>query len=254
MAHRAGGGACRGVPSAGHRAAADHADRRRARQEGVLRPVQRVPVREIAVGIEAAAAAAGWEYETASHQDTPDTVASAFDAAIAAQPDVVLTSGNPREWFASQLATLEEQGIPVVAWSLPEAYEPGDGIVGQPADQRRLLLLRRADGRLRGGHLRDQEHRVRRPADLPGAVDRAAGLRGRDRRGLPRLHRRGHRGRRHRPRHQPARHDRVGAAGQPRPRHDRVRLRRHVVRRARGDRGSRSRRPGRRRSRRPVDR
>ena len=83
---------------------------------------------EIAVGIEAAAAAAGWEYETASHQDTPDTVASAFDAAIAAQPDVVLTSGNPREWFASQLATLEEQGIPVVAWSLPEPYEPGDGI------------------------------------------------------------------------------------------------------------------------------
>lgn len=88
-----------------------------------------VPVcAEIAIGIEAAAAAAGWEYETASHQDTPDTVASAFDAAIAAQPDVVMTSGNPREWFASQLATLEEQGIPVVAWSMPEGYEPGDGV------------------------------------------------------------------------------------------------------------------------------
>jgi ribose transport system substrate-binding protein len=88
-----------------------------------------VPVcAEIAIGIEAAAAAAGWEYETASHQDTPDTVASAFDAAIAAEPDVVLTSGNPREWFAPQLATLQEQGIPVVAWSLPEPYEPGDGI------------------------------------------------------------------------------------------------------------------------------
>lgn len=88
-----------------------------------------VPVcAEIAIGIEAAAEAAGWEYETASHQDTPDTVASAFDAAIAAQPDVVLTSGNPREWFASQLSTLDEQGIPVVAWSMPESYEPGDGI------------------------------------------------------------------------------------------------------------------------------
>lgn len=83
---------------------------------------------EIAVGLESAAAAAGWEYETTSHQDTPETVASAFDAAIAAQPDVVLTSGNPREWFAPQLATLEEAGIPVVAWSLPEAYEPGGGI------------------------------------------------------------------------------------------------------------------------------
>src|SRR5690606_36818353 len=88
-----------------------------------------VPVcAEIAIGIEAAAAAAGWEYETASHLDTPDTVASAFDAAIAAQPDVVMTSGNPREWFASQLATLEEQGIPVVAWSMPEGYEPRDGV------------------------------------------------------------------------------------------------------------------------------
>lgn len=88
-----------------------------------------VPVcAEIAVGLEAAAEAAGWEYETASHQDTPETVASAFDAAIAAQPDVVLTSGNPREWFEPQLATLEEAGIPVVAWSLPEGYEPGGGI------------------------------------------------------------------------------------------------------------------------------
>ena len=88
-----------------------------------------VPVcAEIAVGIEAAAEAAGWEYETASHQDTPETVASSFDAAIAAKPDVVMTSGNPREWFASQLSTLKEQNVPVVAWSLPEAYEPGDGI------------------------------------------------------------------------------------------------------------------------------
>ena len=83
---------------------------------------------EINVGIEAAAKAAGWEYESASHQDTPETVASAFDAAIAAKPDVVLTSGNPREWFAPQLATLKEQGIPVVAWSMPEGYEPGDGV------------------------------------------------------------------------------------------------------------------------------
>jgi len=88
-----------------------------------------VPVcAEIAVGIEAAAEAAGWEYETTSHQDTPETVASAFDAAIAADADVVLTSGNPREWFASQLAALQEKKIPVVAWSMPEAYEPGDGV------------------------------------------------------------------------------------------------------------------------------
>lgn len=83
---------------------------------------------EIATGIEAAAAAAGWTYETTSHQDTPDTVASAFDTAIAASPDVILTSGNPREWFSSQLATIQEQGIPVISWSIPEGYEPGEGI------------------------------------------------------------------------------------------------------------------------------
>lgn len=88
-----------------------------------------VPVcAEIGIGIEAAAKAAGWEYEAASHQDTPETVASAFDAAIAAEPDVILTSGNPREWFASQLETLKEKNIPVVAWSMPETYEPGDGV------------------------------------------------------------------------------------------------------------------------------
>ena len=39
-----------------------------------------------------------------------------------------MTSGNPREWFAPQLATLEEMGVPVVAWSMPEAYEPGEGV------------------------------------------------------------------------------------------------------------------------------
>lgn len=83
---------------------------------------------EISVGVKAAAEAAGWTYETASHQDTPETVAAAFDAAIAAAPDVILTSGNPREWFSAQLATLKEQQIPVISWSLPEAYEPGDGI------------------------------------------------------------------------------------------------------------------------------
>ena len=209
---------------------------------------------EIAVGLEAAAEAAGWEYETASHQDTPDTVASAFDAAIAAEPDVVMTSGNPREWFAPQLATLEEMGMPVVAWSMPEAYEPGDGID--------VNLLTNDDYYFYGVLMADYaavnddnaEHPVRRPPDVPGAVDRAARLRGRDRHGVPRLHGRGHRGRRHRSRHQPARHDRVGAAGQPRSRHDRLRLRRHAVRRARGDRGGRSRRPGRRRSRRPAAR
>jgi len=75
-----------------------------------------------------ALAAKGWSIKTTSHQDTPDTVAAAFDAAIAAKPDVVMTSGNPREWFKPQLDTLVKMGIPVVSWSIPEPFEPGDGI------------------------------------------------------------------------------------------------------------------------------
>ena len=88
-----------------------------------------VPVcEEIRGGIAAAVAKLGWTLESTAHKDTPDTVAAAFDAAIAAKPDVVLTSGNPREWFATQLKTLEDAKIPVIAWSIPEPYEPGSGI------------------------------------------------------------------------------------------------------------------------------
>lgn len=125
-------------------------DEAKARVEAFLQPVTELPLNEaiaaptgkklfyvqcsvqvcseIGTGIEAAAKAAGWSYETTSHQDTPDTVAAAFDTALAANPDVILTSGNPREWFASQLATIKEKNIPVISWSIPEAYEPGDGI------------------------------------------------------------------------------------------------------------------------------
>ena len=83
---------------------------------------------EIQVGVEAAVKALGWTFKSTSHQDTPETVAAAFDAAIAAKPDVVMSSGNPREWFADQLATLQGMNIPVISWSLPEGYEPGNGI------------------------------------------------------------------------------------------------------------------------------
>lgn len=82
----------------------------------------------IGKGIEAAAKALGWSFASTTHQDTPDTVGAAFDAAVAAKPDVVLTSGNPREWFATQLETLEKAGTPVISWSIPEGYEPGKGI------------------------------------------------------------------------------------------------------------------------------
>lgn len=91
-----------------------------------------VPVcAEIGSGVEeavAALASKGWTIKTTSHQDTPDTVAAAFDAAIAAKPDVVMTSGNPREWFQTQLDTLQEMNVPVISWSIPEPFEPGGGI------------------------------------------------------------------------------------------------------------------------------
>ena len=88
-----------------------------------------VPVcEEIKGGIQAAATKLGWTFESTTHKDTPETVAAAFDAAIAAKADVVLTSGNPREWFATQLKTLEDAKVPVIAWSIPEPYEPGAGI------------------------------------------------------------------------------------------------------------------------------
>ena len=45
---------------------------------------------EIQIGVEAAAEALGWTFKSTSHQDTPETVAAAFDAAIAAKPDVVM--------------------------------------------------------------------------------------------------------------------------------------------------------------------
>lgn len=83
---------------------------------------------EIQSGVEAAAKALGWTFKSTSHQDTPETVAAAFDAAIAAKPDVVMSSGNPREWFADQLTTLQSMNIPLISWSLPEGYEPGNGI------------------------------------------------------------------------------------------------------------------------------
>lgn len=81
---------------------------------------------EIKVGVEAAAKALGWTFKTTAHQDTPESVSAAFDAAIAAKPDVVFWSGDPREWISAQLETLASMKIPVIAWSLPEAYEPGD--------------------------------------------------------------------------------------------------------------------------------
>ena len=82
-----------------------------------------VPVCEsIKKGIAEAVAAIGGTLQIFTTQDTADTVQAAFQAAVQSNPDMVLTSGNPRAWFESSLAELNAKHIPVVGWSLPEPY------------------------------------------------------------------------------------------------------------------------------------
>jgi ribose transport system substrate-binding protein len=88
-----------------------------------------VPVcQEIGIGVSGAAEELGMSLEVFNHDDTPENVASAWQGAVDAGADVVLASGNPREWFPDQLAALEAAGTPVIVWSVPEGYEPGAGI------------------------------------------------------------------------------------------------------------------------------
>lgn len=87
-----------------------------------------VPVCEaIKGGIAEAVDAIGGTLRIFTHLDTADTVQAAFQAAVQAEPDMVLTSGNPRAWFEVSLAELNEKNVPVIAWSLPEPYQ-ADGI------------------------------------------------------------------------------------------------------------------------------
>ena len=79
-----------------------------------------VPVcEEIKTGIEGATKALGWKLNIVTHQDSP-IVQQAWQAVTDANPDLVLASGNPREWFEDQLATLDQRKVPVVVWSLPK--------------------------------------------------------------------------------------------------------------------------------------
>ncbi|MCY4036603.1 MAG: substrate-binding domain-containing protein [bacterium] len=88
-----------------------------------------VPVcEEIRIGIAGAAESLGMSLEVFNHDDTPENVASAWQAALDAGVDVVLASGNPREFFAEQLAQFQSRGVPAIVWSIPEGFEPGDGI------------------------------------------------------------------------------------------------------------------------------
>ena len=83
-----------------------------------------VPVCEsIKKGIVEAVDAIGGTLQIFTTQDTADTVQAAFQAAVQSNPDMVLTSGNPRAWFEASLAELNAKKIPVVAWSMPEPYQ-----------------------------------------------------------------------------------------------------------------------------------
>lgn len=77
----------------------------------------------IGEGIKAATEAIGGEFVAITHQDTADTVQAAFQQAVQANPTMVMTSGNPREWFADELKQLNDKNIPVVGWSIPEPYK-----------------------------------------------------------------------------------------------------------------------------------
>lgn len=77
----------------------------------------------IAQGIQEAATAIGANFVAEHHQDTASTVSAAFDNALGANPSMVLTSGDPEQWFDSQASTLTAKKIPLVAWSIPTGYE-----------------------------------------------------------------------------------------------------------------------------------
>ena len=80
----------------------------------------------IAAGAQQAATALGGSLLAFHHEDTASTVSAAFTNAITADPSMVLTSGDPVQWFQSQLNQLQSKKVPVVGWSIPEAYHaPG---------------------------------------------------------------------------------------------------------------------------------
>jgi len=77
---------------------------------------------DIAAGAQQAATAIGAQFVAFHHEDTASTVSAAFTNAVTAAPSMVLTSGDPVQWFQTQLNQLNAKKVPVVGWSLPQAY------------------------------------------------------------------------------------------------------------------------------------
>lgn len=79
---------------------------------------------QIGDAVAEAATAIGATYTPLFHQDTPETVQAAFQQAVQMEADIVLTSGDPVEWFQEQLDQLNEQGAAVVGWSVEGGFTP----------------------------------------------------------------------------------------------------------------------------------
>lgn len=73
----------------------------------------------------AAATLLGWKVTGIDVGTSPQDFGNAYNRAIELEPDMVIGSGLPREYFAKQLDTLAEMNIPVIEWS--SGVEPVEG-------------------------------------------------------------------------------------------------------------------------------
>lgn len=64
-----------------------------------------------------AAALFGWKTKKVDLGVSPQDFVNAYEQAIQDEPDMVVSSGLPRELFDAQLTKLESMGIPVIEWS-----------------------------------------------------------------------------------------------------------------------------------------
>ena len=83
-------------------------------------------------GVEAAAKALGWNVKVLAAGLTPQTVASAFDAAVQLHPAGILDPGLDPILFKPALAKLNAAHIPVIAIAIEEGL--GNGITGELAN------------------------------------------------------------------------------------------------------------------------
>ncbi len=85
-----------------------------------------VPVcKAIGDGIREAGETLGFEVTTVDLGTTPESIGRGWTTAVDARPDVVISSANPVSFYESQLAELESQGVPYIAFSIPDDVGAG---------------------------------------------------------------------------------------------------------------------------------